>query len=160
MVCLAQLLSWCVVTEMSSVDGVSGGKDAPTTDEMDEVVEMKDNVCVGPFQTEILKGRVARVPTHDTHLMVVPIRHAEVESGRAHPLPPGLQVFHAYTTLMAGNKNASIVAQNMTDSAIFLKKGVCVVHVVSAMLVPQAELPTEEPVEGTEVPQEQMSVQE
>ena len=58
---------------------------------------------------QILKGRVARVPTHDTHLMVAPIRHAEVESGRACPLPPGLQVLHAYTMLMAGSKNVSIV---------------------------------------------------
>ena len=74
--------------------------------------------------------------------MVVPIRHADVESGRACPLPPGLQVLHAYTTLSAGSKQVSIVVQNMTDSAIFLKKGVCVTHVVSAMLVPPAEVPS------------------
>ena len=48
----------------------------------------------------------------------------------------------------------------MTDSAIFLKKGVCVVHVVSAMLVPPVELPSEEPVKGTEASRERMSVQE
>ena len=47
----------------------------------------------------------------------------------------------------------------MTDSAIFLKKGVHVVHVVSAIMVPPAEVPSEQ-VEGTEAPQEQMSVQE
>ena len=35
----------------------------------------------------------------------------------------------------------------MTDSAIFLKKGVHVVHVVSATLVPLAEVPSEQ-VEG------------
>ena len=70
---------------------------------------MKDNVCMGPFQTEILKGRVAQMPTHDMHLMVVPIRHADVESGTAHPLPPGLQVLHAYTTLTAGSKYVLIV---------------------------------------------------
>ena len=59
MVCLAQLLSWHVVTEESPRGEASGGQDAPMTDEMDEIMEMKDNVCVGPFQTEILKGRVA-----------------------------------------------------------------------------------------------------
>ena len=42
----------------------------------------------------------------------------------------------------------------MTESAIFLKKGVHVAHVVSARLVPPAEVPSEEPVEGMEVPQE------
>ena len=42
----------------------------------------------------------------------------------------------------------------MTDSAIFLKKGVHMVHVVSAMLVPPAEVPSEEEtVEGMEAPQ-------
>ena len=96
------------------------------TDEMDEVVELKDNVHVGPFQTEVLKGRAARVPAHHMHVMIMPIRCAEVESGKAHPLPPGLQVLHAYTTLTAGSKHVLIVVQNMTDSAIFLKKGVCV----------------------------------
>ena len=48
----------------------------------------------------------------------------------------------------------------MTNSAIFLKKGVHVAHVVSAMLVPPAERLSEEPVKGVEVPQEGMSVQE
>ena len=41
----------------------------------------------------------------------------------------------------------------MTDSAIFLKKGVCIVHIVSAMLVPPVEVPSEQ-VEGVEMPQE------
>ena len=59
MVHLAQLLSWCVVTEESPQCEASGGQDAPMTDEMDEIIYMKDNVCVGPFQAEILKGRVA-----------------------------------------------------------------------------------------------------
>ena len=57
MVYLAQLLSWHVVTEESPRGEMSGGQDAPATDEMDEIVEMKDNVCVGPFQAEILKGK-------------------------------------------------------------------------------------------------------
>ena len=46
---------------------------------------------------------------HDTHVMVAPIRHAEVERGKARPLPPGLQMLHAYTMLTAGSKQVSIV---------------------------------------------------
>ena len=46
--------------------------------------------------------------------------------------------------LMAGSKQVSIVVRNMTDSAIFLKKGVHVVHVVSVMLVPPEEVPSEQ----------------
>ena len=61
--------------------------------------------------------------------------------------------------LMAGSKHVSIVVWNMTDSAIFLKKGVCVVHVVSVILVPPVEVLSEQ-VKGAEVPQERMSVQE
>ena len=38
----------------------------------------------------------------------------------------------------------------MMDSAIFLKKGVHVVHVVSAMLVPPVELASEEQIKGME----------
>ena len=41
---------------------------------------------------------------------------------------------------MAGSKQVSIVVQNMMDSAIFLKKGAHVAHVVSAMLVPPEEV--------------------
>ena len=55
---------------------------------MDEVIKMKDNVHVGLFQTEILKGRVAQAPAQDTHIMVVSIRYVEVVRGKACLLPP------------------------------------------------------------------------
>ena len=48
MVCLAQLLSWHAMTELSR-GKMTAGQDAPATDEMDEVIKMKDNVHVGPF---------------------------------------------------------------------------------------------------------------
>ena len=73
--------------------------------------------------------------------------------GKHAPLPPGLQVLHTYTTLTAGSKHVLIVVRNMTNSAIFLKKGVHVVHVLSATLVPPAEVPLEEEtVKGMEMP--------
>ena len=128
---LAQLLLWHVMTEESPRGKMAAWQDAPATDEMDEIIEMKDNVHVGPFQAEILKGRIARVSAHDIHIMVVPIRCTNVESGKACPLCPGLQVLHAYTMLSAGSKQVSIVVRNMTDSTIFFKKGVCVAQVVS-----------------------------
>ena len=85
--------------------------------------------------------------------MIAPLRCSEVESGKAHPLPPGIQVLHSYTTLTAGNKNVLIVVQNMNNSAIFLKKGVCIAHMVSAMLVPPVELlPEEEAVADAKEP--------
>ena len=90
---------------------------------MDTIIEMKSSSHVGPFQMEILEGKISQAPTQDTHVMVTPIGHSEMEQGRACQLPPGLQVLHAYMTLMAGNKQVSIVVWNMTENAIFLKKG-------------------------------------
>ena len=100
------------------------GTDAPEEKEVDTVVEMRSSTHVGPFQTEILEGKVSQAPVHDTHVMVTPIGHAELGQGRMCQLPPGLQVLHVYMTLVAGNKQVSIVVRNMTDKAIFLKKGV------------------------------------
>ena len=51
MVHLAQLLSQCVMADKSTTGEASGGQDAPMTNEMDEVVELKDSVRVDPFQT-------------------------------------------------------------------------------------------------------------
>ena len=64
-----------------------------------------------------------------------------------------------YTTLMAGNKQVSIVVWNMTDKAIFLKKRARVAHVVSAMLAPLEETPSEQD-EDAQAPNEHMTVQE
>ena len=37
---------------------VNKDKNTAGHETMDEIIKMKDNVCVGPFQVEILKGRV------------------------------------------------------------------------------------------------------
>ena len=108
---------------------------------------------------QILEGKISQAPTHDTHVMVTPIGHAELKQDRVCPLPPGLQVLHAYTTLMAGCKQISIVVRNMTDQAIFLKKGVRVVHVVSAVLAPPEETPSTQD-EDAQTLKERMTVQE
>ena len=68
-------------------------------------------------------------------------------------------MLHAYMTLMAGNKQVSIVVWNMTDKAIFLKKGARVAHVVSAMLAPLQEVPSEQD-EDVQALKECMTVQE
>ena len=119
---LAQLLSRCVVMGETPKEGAEG-TDASGEKEVDTVVKMKGSTHVGSFQTEILEGKIFQAPTHDMHVMVAPIGHTEMKQGRTRQLPPGLQVLHAYTTLMAGNKQVSIVVRNMTDKAIFLKKG-------------------------------------
>ena len=131
----------------------------PGEKEVDTVVEMGGSTHVGPFQTEILEGKISQAPAHDTHVMVTPIGHAELRQDRGHQLPPGLQVLHTYTTLTAGHKQILIVVRNMTDQAIFLKKGEQVVHIVSAILAPPEETPSKQE-EDAQAPKECMTVQE
>ena len=51
---------------------------------------MKGSTHVGPFQTEILEGKIFQAPTCSMHVIVAPIGHVEVRQGRACQLPPGL----------------------------------------------------------------------
>ena len=95
------------MTDESSTREVSGSQDTPVmeeVDEVDEVVDLKDSICMDQYQMEILKGKAVKPPAHDNHIMIAPLRCSVVESGKAHPLPPGLQVLHTYTTLTAGSK--------------------------------------------------------
>ena len=120
---------------------------------------MKSSTHVGPFQTEILEGKIAQAPTQDTHVMVTPYRTCtELKQDGGHQLPPGIQVLHVYTTLTADSKQISIVVRNVTDQAIFLKKGVQVAHVISADLVPLDEAPSKQ--EDAQTAKERMTVRE
>ena len=50
-----------------------GGADTPKKNGVDTVVEMGSSAHVGPFQTEILEGKISQAPMCDTHVMVTPI---------------------------------------------------------------------------------------
>ena len=114
---LAQLLSRCVVTEEMPSE-VETGADAPKKKGVDTVVEMGSSTRVGPFQTEILEGKISQAPKCDTHAMVTPIGRAELKQDRGRQLPPGLQVLHTYMTIASGCKQISIVVRNMTDQVM------------------------------------------
>ena len=92
-VCLAQLLSRHVVAEGTPSEG-EGGANAPKKNGVDTVVEMGSSTHVGPFQTEILEGKISQAPMCDTHVMVTPIGRAELKQDGGRQLPPGLQVLH------------------------------------------------------------------
>ena len=100
---LAQLLSRCVMTDGMPSEGVEGAN-MPGEKEVDTVVEMGSSAHVGPFQTEILEGKISQAPVHDMHVMVTPIGHTELKQDRGCQLPPGLQVLHTYMTMTAGHK--------------------------------------------------------
>ena len=90
--------------------------------------------------------------------MITPLR-VEGQSRETKPLPPGLHILHAYTRLINGSGRVSLVVRNVSDSHIFLKKGVPVVQVVSASLVLPVELsPEMEAMLGAEFRPEPLSV--
>ena len=125
---------------------------------VDELVTVLESICLGPFQTKIIEGWVKPLLGSTSYVMITPLK---VE-GRQHetkPLPLGLHVLHAYTRLKNGSGRVSLVVRNVSDSQIFLKKGVLVVQVVSAMLVSPAELsPEMEATLGEESRPEPLSV--
>ena len=93
------------------------------------------------------------------HVMIMPLKAGEGQSQEARPLPLGLHALHAYMHLKNGSGRVSLVVRNMSDGHIFLKKGVPVVHVVSASPVPPTKLlPEMEAALGSEAKPEPMLV--
>ena len=164
MVRMAQLLSCWKSTVVCTPGNVGeaqseGASRGPQEVDVDELVTARESVCLGPFQTEIIEGQVKPLLGDMAHVMIMPLKVGEGQPWEARPLPPGLHILHMYTHLKNGSGRVSLVVRNMSDSHIFLKKGVLVVHVVSASLVPPTELlPEMEAALGIEAKPEPMSV--
>ena len=156
---VAQLLScWLDMAIPTSegaetpVEGASGGS---LEGSVDELVTVRESVRLGPFQTEIIERQAKPLLGYTSYVMVTSLR-AEGQPQETKPLPLGLHVLHAYTHLKNGSRRVSLVVRNMSDSHIFLKKGM---PVVSASLVPPTELsPEMEAALGTESRPEPLSV--
>ena len=126
--------------------------------EIDKPVLMKESLKLGPFQTQIIECKTKPLLGESAHMMVTPLRAYKAQPDGVWPLPPGLHVLHAYTQLKMSSK-VSIIVRNMSDSPIFLKKGVRVAHVVSVSPVPPVELsPEMEIALGAEMACEPMTV--
>ena len=92
-------------------------------------------------------------------MMITPLKTGEGQSWEARPLPLGLHILHVFTCLKNGSGRVSLVVRNMSNSHIFLKKGVPVVCVMSASPVLPAKLsPEMEAILGAEAKPEPMSV--
>ena len=136
-------------------EGACGG--SPEVN-VDELVMVWESVCLRPFQTEIIEGRVKPLLRSTSYMMITPLK-VEGRQCETKPLPLGLHVLHAYALLKNGSGRVSLVVRNVSDSQIFLKKGMPVAWVVSAMLVPTAELsPEMEAALGEESRPEPLSV--
>ena len=106
-----------------------------------------------------MEGWVKPLFGDTAHTMITLLKAGEGQLQEARPLPLGLHVLHTYTCLKNGSGRVSLMVRNMSDSHIFLKKGVPVVQVMLASLVPHMELsPEMEATLGTEARQEPMSV--
>ena len=123
----------------SQEEGACGG--SPEVN-INELVMVWESIHLGLFQTEIIEGRVKPLLGSTSYVMITPLK-AEGQQCKTKPLPLGLHVLHAYTHLKNGSGRVSLVVRNVSDSQIFLKKGVPVVWVVSAMLVLPVELSLE-----------------
>ena len=121
------------------VEGASGGS---LEGSIDKLVTVQESVCLGPFQTEIIEGRVKPLLGSTSYVMITLLK-AEGRPWETKPLPLGLYVLHAFTLLKNSSGRVSLVVRNVSDSQIFLKKGVPVAWVVSALLVPPMELSPE-----------------
>ena len=121
-------------------EGASGG---PQEVDVDELVIVRESICLGPFQTEIIEGWVKPHLGDTAHVMITPLKVGEGQPQEARPLSMGLHVLHTYTCLKNGSGRVSLMVRNMSNSHIFLKKGVPVVCFVSASPVPPAELSPE-----------------
>ena len=137
-------------------EGASG---EPQEVDIDELVTVRESICLGPFQTKIIEGWVKPLLGDIAHVMVMPLKAGEGQSQEARPLPSELHVLHTYTHLKNESSRVSLMVRNMSDSHIFLKKGVLVVPVVSASPVAPTELSLEmEATLGSEAKPEPMSV--
>ena len=120
---------------------------------------VRESVHLGLFQTEIIEGWVKPFLGDTAHVMVTLLKVGEGQPRDSRPLPLGLHVLHAYMHLKNGSSKVSLVVRNMSNSHIFLKKGVLMTQVVSASLVPPMELlPEMEAILGVEARPEPMSV--
>ena len=137
------------------VEGASGGSPEGS---IDELVMVQESVHLGPFQTEIIEGQVKPLLRSTSYVMITPLK-VEGRPRETKPLPLGFHVLHAYTHLRNGSGRVSLVVRNVSDNCIFLKKGMLVARVVSAMLVPPVELsPEMEATLGEESRLESLSV--
>ena len=90
---------------------------------------------------------------------MITLLKVEGEPQEAKPLPLGLHVLYVYTRLKNSSSKVSLMVRNISDSHIFLKKGVPVARVMSASLVLPTELsPEMEAALGTESQPKPMSV--
>ena len=104
-----------------------GGSGGPWEVDVDELVTVRESVRLGPFQTEIIEGWVRPLFGDMAYMMITPLKVGEGQPWEARPFPPGLHILHVYTRLKNSSSRVLLMVRNMSESHIFLMKGVLVV---------------------------------
>ena len=104
--------------------------------ETDVPVYVREGICVEAFQMQILECKVDPLQEESAEVMVIPVRLGDPRGAKIKPLVHGLQVPYVYTVWKQGSGKVSIVMQNVSESPIYLKKGIQVTCLVPAMPVP------------------------
>ena len=102
----------------------------------DVPVYIRESIHVGAFQTRILECKVDPLQEESAEVMVIPVRSGGPQGAKIKPLLPGLQVLYVFTVQKQGGSKVSIVVRNVSESPIYLKKGVQVARLVPAMPIP------------------------
>ena len=89
--------------------------------ETDVPVYIRERVCVGAFQMQILECKVDPLQEKSVEVMVIPVRSGGLQGAKIKPLPPGLQVLYVFTVQKRGSSKVSIVVSNVSESPIYLK---------------------------------------
>ena len=129
--------------------------------EMEIPVYVRESVRVGAFQTRILECKVDPLQ-ESVEVMVIPVRSGVCGGGaKIKPLPPELQVLYVFTVRKQGSSKVSIVVWNVSESPIYLKKGVQVARLVpTTPVLPSAPALVSEGATALEAVAEPLSVAE
>ena len=77
-------------------EGAYGG---PQEVDVDELITVRESICLGPFQTKIIEGWVKLLLGDMAHVMITPLKVGEGQPWEPKPLPLGLHILYAYTHL-------------------------------------------------------------
>ena len=106
---------------------------APTS--VDEVVWVSSKFQIPPFGCKTIHGR--------TGLLLMGYKLNVMTNGlekRSPQLPLGVEVLSSYATLTMGSNRIAVVLRNNTNEWVEIQKGVPIARMVTANLIPSADL--------------------
>ena len=146
-------LMWDVTARLSQVvmNDVANKPIMPLN--VDEVVRVASKCTVPPFGNKVIHGKVNLV-LHGCRLNMM--THGLEK--RLLPLPLGIDVQTAYSTLANGSNRVPVILRNNTQDWLEIKKGVPIARMVTANAIPKVThiLPARNPHELSQKPRDRI----